>query len=115
MAGLDDRGLRYGTLAHDGDRIAYRLHRLSGEPPTVRELHEQRLDDGAPGDSLRFTHDALDAERAVRDGTAIAAYALPPTTPDRIRAVVERGDRLPRKSTFFWPKPRTGMVLMPLE
>jgi uncharacterized protein (DUF1015 family) len=39
---------------------------------------------------------------------------LPPTTPDRIRGVVERGERLPRKSTFFWPKPRTGIVMMPV-
>jgi uncharacterized protein (DUF1015 family) len=46
---------------------------------------------------------------------AIAAYLLPGTTPDRVRAVIERGDRLPRKSTFFWPKPRTGMVLMPVD
>jgi len=28
--------------------------------------------------------------------------------------VVERGERLPRKSTFYWPKPRTGMVMMPV-
>jgi len=51
----------------------------------------------------------------VRGGSAIAAYLLPGTTPDRVRAVVERGDRLPRKSTFFWPKPRTGMILMPVD
>ena len=28
---------------------------------------------------------------------------------------VERGERLPQKSTYFWPKPRTGMVMMPLD
>jgi uncharacterized protein (DUF1015 family) len=50
----------------------------------------------------------------VRTGQAVAAYLLPPTHPDRILAAVERGDRLPRKSTFFWPKPRTGMIMMPL-
>jgi len=27
--------------------------------------------------------------------------------------VVAAGARLPRKSTFFWPKPRTGMVIRP--
>ena len=72
------------------------------------------LDRVAPGDALRFTHDAADAEQAVLGGGAVAAYLLPPTTPDRVRAVVERGDRLPRKSTFFWPKPRTGIVMMPV-
>ena len=67
------------------------------------------------GDELRFTPDPVDAESAVRSGDAGAAYLLPPTTTGRIHAVVERGDRLPQKSTFFWPKPRTGMVLRPLE
>ena len=28
-----------------------------------------------------------------------------------VRAAVEAGRRLPRKSTYFWPKPRTGFVL----
>jgi uncharacterized protein (DUF1015 family) len=28
--------------------------------------------------------------------------------------VIARGERLPQKSTYFWPKPRTGMVMMPL-
>jgi uncharacterized protein (DUF1015 family) len=114
LAGVDDPSLRYGTATREDGQVVYRLHDLDGDPPTVRALHEQVLDRFAPGDDLRFTHDARDADRAVRDGNALAAYLLPPTTPDRIRAVVERGERLPRKSTFFWPKPRTGIVMMPV-
>ena len=114
LAELDDAALRYGSVTRADGRVLYRLHDLTGDPPTVRALHDQILDRTAPGDDLRFTHDARDADRAVRDGTALAAYLLPPTTPDRIRGVVERGERLPRKSTFFWPKPRTGLVMMPV-
>jgi site-specific recombinase XerD len=33
----------------------------------------------------------------------------------RIPSIVDRGDRLPQKSTFFWPKPRTGLVIRPLD
>ena len=29
--------------------------------------------------------------------------------------MIDRGERLPRKSTFFWPKPRTGLVIRPLD
>jgi uncharacterized protein (DUF1015 family) len=32
-----------------------------------------------------------------------------------VRGVVARGERLPQKSTYFWPKPRTGLVLRPLD
>jgi uncharacterized protein (DUF1015 family) len=95
--------------------VVYRTHELTGDPPTVRALHDQVLDVAAPGDALRFTHDAADADGAVRQELAVAAYLLPPTTPDRVRKVVERGERLPRKSTFFWPKPRTGMVMMAVD
>ena len=113
---VDDAALRYGTASRNGrDRVAFRTHQLAGEPPTVAALHRDVLDVVAPGDALRFTHDTDDAILAVRSGAAVAAYILPPTSPERIRTLVERGERLPRKSTFFWPKPRTGMVLMPLD
>ena len=57
----------------------------------------------------------VEADAAVRRGEAVAAYLLPPTTLGRIMALVERGGRLPQKSTYFWPKPLTGMVMMPLD
>jgi len=115
LAHTDDLQLRYGTVTKIAGTVTYRVHRLRGHPPTVLALHEQLLDRVAPGDALRFTHVAADADTAVREGSAIAAYLLPGTTTDRVRAVIERGDRLPRKSTFFWPKPRTGMILMPVD
>ncbi len=115
LASADDLQLRYGTATKVAGAVRYRIHRLRGEPPTVLALHEQLLDRTAPGDALRFTHVAAEADAAVRDGSAIAAYLLPGTTPDRVRKVVQRGDRLPRKSTFFWPKPRTGMIMMPVD
>jgi uncharacterized protein (DUF1015 family) len=42
-------------------------------------------------------------------------YLLPPTDAATIREVVDRGGRLPQKSTYFWPKPRTGLVIRPLD
>jgi uncharacterized protein (DUF1015 family) len=83
--------------------------------PTVRALHRAWLDREAPDDAVAFTHELDEALAAVAQGDARAAYLLPPTTPERILEIVERGERMPRKSTFFWPKPRTGMVLMPLD
>jgi uncharacterized protein (DUF1015 family) len=95
--------------------VRYRVRTLDGAPPAVRALHEELLDGRVPDGSLRYVSDAHRADDAVRSGEAVAAYLLPPTTPERIRAVIERGDRLPQKSTYFWPKPRTGMIMMPLD
>lgn len=91
----------------------HRVAELPGEPPTVCALHDQAL--AGTDEALAYTHDAVDAEDAVRHGEAAAAYLLPATNAVRIRAVVDRGERLPQKSTFFWPKPRSGMVIRPLD
>lgn len=116
LGALDDDAVTIGTISRGaGGDIEYRVRRLRGTPPTVSALHEELLDDLVPTDSLRYVADATVAEAAVRQGEAVAVYLLPPTTPGRIRAVVERGERLPPKSTYFWPKPRTGMVMMPLD
>lgn len=114
LAALSDDDVTIGSARREGDDVVYRVATLGGEPPAVRVLHETILDTRAPDGSLRFTPDAGAADAAVVDEGALAAWFLPPTTPDRIRTVVERGERLPQKSTYFWPKPRTGMVMMPV-
>lgn len=110
---VDDEALRYGVVALEDGVLVHRVAALEGQPPTVCALHEQIL--GDVEDSLRFTHDPVEAEDAVKAGSASAAYLLPSSSTERIRAVVERGGRLPQKSTFFWPKPRTGLVIRPLD
>ena len=115
LAALSDDDLRVGIVRPAGADVELTVRDLSGEPPAVRALHDGLLDALAPAGTLRFTPDAADAVAAVANGEAVASYLLPPTTPDRIRKVVERGERLPQKSTYFWPKPRTGVVLMPLD
>jgi uncharacterized iron-regulated membrane protein len=115
LAEIGDDGLVYGIVARVDAALVHLVAELRGPPPAVAALHDQFLGIETTGDRIRFTPDAVAAEAAVRSGDAIAAYILPPTTADRIRAVVERGERLPQKSTFFWPKPLTGMVMRPLE
>ena len=115
IAALSDDEPRVGIVRPNGSEVELTVRDLAGEPPAVRALHDGLLDALAPDGALRFTPNADEAVEAVRSGRAVAAYLLPPTTPDRIRKVVERGERLPQKSTYFWPKPRTGVILMPLD
>jgi uncharacterized protein (DUF1015 family) len=107
---VDDAALVYGIATHERGSLVHRVAELTGRPPAVSRLHEQLLD---RLDDLRFTPDAVAAEDAVRSGAAVAAYLLPPTDAATIRSVIDGGDRLPQKSTFFWPKPRTGLVIRP--
>jgi uncharacterized protein (DUF1015 family) len=111
LESVDDQAGRLGLVTHDEGALVHRLVDLPGDRPTVCRLHEHGLA-GLDGD-LRYTPDAVAAEESVRAGEAVAAYFLPATDAAAIRSVVDAGDRLPQKSTFFWPKPRTGMVLRP--
>jgi uncharacterized protein (DUF1015 family) len=62
--------------------------------------------------SVRVVHD--DAARATDEadeapgGTAVICTAVSPAD---VYAVAALGERLPRKSTSFAPKPRTGLVM----
>ena len=52
---------------------------------------------------------------AVEKGDAEAAVLLRPVDVDTIRAAADAGLRMPEKTTFFAPKPRTGMVFRSLD
>ena len=51
----------------------------------------------------------------VRSGTADLAVLVNPTRVDQVAAVALAGERMPEKSTYFYPKAPTGLVLRPLE
>jgi uncharacterized protein (DUF1015 family) len=58
---------------------------------------------------VQVAHDAGDAVRAVASGgTAVLSRPIPFAT---VLEMAARGERVPRKSTSFGPKPRTGLVL----
>ena len=87
--------------------------RLTGHPPTVSVLHAEVLD-RLHGLVVRFLPDAVAAEQAVRSESASTAFLLPPTKVERVWRLVDDGRKLPQKSTYFWPKPRTGLVIRPM-
>jgi uncharacterized protein (DUF1015 family) len=58
--------------------------------------------------------EALDWVDAGRDG-ADAAFLLDPTPVAEIAAVAADGDVMPQKSTYFYPKALTGLIINPHE
>ncbi|HEX2089573.1 MAG TPA: DUF1015 domain-containing protein [Actinomycetota bacterium] len=112
LASVRDEDLTYGTVRWEDGNVVHRVASLNGEPPTVRALHDSVLD-VLPDLGLRFIADVVAAERAVLDRSASVAYVLPPTKVDRVWSLVRAGEKMPQKSTYFWPKPRTGLVIRP--
>lgn len=68
----------------------------------------------ATSDAISYTRDAAQALAAVQDGTAQIAILLNPTRPEQVRDVASAGGRMPQKSTFFYPKLITGLVINPV-
>jgi len=68
-----------------------------------------------PTHELAFANSWQDAVAAVESETAQAAVLLPPVAVAQIDAWAHARRRMPPKSTFFHPKPRTGMVFRSLD
>jgi uncharacterized protein (DUF1015 family) len=113
LATLRDENLTYGTVRMEDGEVVHRVATLTGHPPTVSVLHAQVLDH-LHGLEMRFLPDAVAAEQAVLSEAASTAFLLPPTKVDRVWRLVDDGRKLPQKSTYFWPKPRTGLVIRPM-
>jgi len=61
--------------------------------------------------SLAFCYDQQDAIRKVSDQEYQLAFLLRPIKAETIKAIADSGERMPRKSTYFYPKPPSGLVL----
>jgi uncharacterized protein (DUF1015 family) len=66
--------------------------------------------DSIAGAEVRYVHDPGAAVGAVLSGDAQAALLLRPVTVAQISQWAHARRRMPPKSTYFHPKPRTGMV-----
>jgi uncharacterized protein (DUF1015 family) len=119
-----DRTASMGLV--DGDGLARLTPRLDVLGPAVAELPEPLRDVdaarfdavldriGAP-DEIDYRNDAVTVAAMVAKGAADAAVLLRPVSVAQIDAVAEAGLRMPQKTTFFQPKPLTGLVFRSLD
>jgi uncharacterized protein (DUF1015 family) len=70
--------------------------------------------DAVAGGALGYTRNVAEAEEAVAAGTAGLAICLNGCTTAEIIAVSDARETMPQKSTYFYPKVPTGLVLSPL-
>jgi uncharacterized protein (DUF1015 family) len=83
----------------------------------ARDLDSSRLDvalAALPDHDLTFQHGVEHVRAAVRSGAAQAGVLLRPATVAQIEATAHGGERMPPKTTFFHPKPKTGLVFRSL-
>jgi uncharacterized protein (DUF1015 family) len=64
---------------------------------------------------VTYTPQREEAVAAVDRGEAEAAYLLRPTRIEDVWDVARRGGVMPQKSTFFYPKLTSGLLMLPLD
>jgi len=91
--------------------------------PEVQEQEGNDLDSNLiatalatlPPHEVMHRHSVAEATEALRDGEGQAAFLLRPVTVKQIDEWANERRRMPPKTTFFSPKPRTGMVFRSLD
>ena len=74
-----------------------------------------RVVDSFGPEGVTYTADAAAAVAAVDDGQADAAFLLEPVTVEQVARFAHAGETMPQKSTFFYPKLTSGLLLYPLD
>lgn len=65
--------------------------------------------------NLTYTRSMDEAITSVENGSAQCAFLMNPTRVEEIRDVAAAGEKMPQKSTYFYPKLITGLVMNQLE
>ncbi|MBN1289578.1 MAG: DUF1015 domain-containing protein [Actinobacteria bacterium] len=77
------------------------LGRLLGMPQDRASVEE----------SMVFTRDPIEAVKLVDEGAARIVFFQNPIKPHQVRNIADDGDKMPQKSTYFYPKPYSGVVM----
>ncbi len=119
----DDRTL--GALADSGSLALATGGRAYLLLPHAEELEQARDDldsnliatvlEGLPPHEVMHRHSVAEAMEALEHGEGQAAFLLRPVTVKQIEEWANERRRMPPKTTYFSPKPRTGMVFRSLD
>lgn len=95
---------------------AYRLLDVSVLHSLVleRHLHIDK-ENMANQKNLTYTRSAEEAVASVDQGESQCCFLLNPTRVEEIGQVAQNGEKMPQKSTYFYPKLITGLVINSLE
>jgi uncharacterized protein (DUF1015 family) len=66
-------------------------------------------------DGVTYTPERAEAVATVDRGDAEAAFLLRPTRIEDVWTVARRGETMPQKSTYFYPKLTSGLLFHPLD
>jgi uncharacterized protein (DUF1015 family) len=66
-------------------------------------------------ENVVYTVDLKEAYQQIKEGKYQLAFLLNPPQPEMVKAVADAQDRMPSKSTYFYPKLPAGLIINPLD
>jgi uncharacterized protein (DUF1015 family) len=66
-------------------------------------------------ENVAYTVDLKEAYRQIKERKYQLAFLLKPPQPEMVKAVADAQDRMPSKSTYFYPKLPASLVINPLD
>jgi len=66
-------------------------------------------------EKVAYTVDLKEAYQQIKEGEYQLAFLLNPPQPEMVKAVADAQDRMPSKSTYFYPKLPAGLIINPLD
>jgi len=103
------------TIAIDGPEELRRLDVTVAHSLLIEGALKISREDIKGQRHLIYKKDPLEAASLVDSGAAQLACLMNPTRVDQVEAIAGRGYLMPQKSTFFYPKLLTGLVMAPLS
>jgi uncharacterized protein (DUF1015 family) len=66
-------------------------------------------------ENVAYTVDFKEAYQQIKEGKYQLAFLLNPPQLEMVKAVADAQDRMPSKSTYFYPKLPAGLIINPLD
>ena len=113
----------FAVVASDGVAVLKRPRAAGGSPRErldVTVLEREILTPAGlsaasiAGGALGYTRSPEDLAAAVQRGDAVLGFGVQPVAVDEVLAIADAGETMPQKSTYFYPKVPTGLVLYPI-
>jgi uncharacterized protein (DUF1015 family) len=66
-------------------------------------------------ENIEYVKDPRETARFVKSGKFKIAFFLNPTKVSEVKRIASLGEKMPRKATYFYPKPLSGLVINKLD
>ena len=109
-------GMRGDPIEEPGDELPGVVLYRRGEYELISgDGLDVEIVDRAGAQGVTYTPQRAEAVAAVDSGNAEGAYLLRPTRIEDVFEYARRGEVLPQKTTYFFPKLTSGLLLYPLD